>query len=268
MSNRKGALPSPDACQVEPEKVDLGTLLSVRFIWGEGGLQIRSIVGRGYTRPTGSFPSRKLNITVSYDAMLQRDYIYCCEADPKVVDFLPEPFRLEMYTSLYDLVYFPDVAVLRADGSVGVVEIKKSMSEVDRDPFYRSKLDLGASVMESEGFDFAVLDRAAVQKEPRLTNARTICQNRTTRITTAHRMAILEAIGNCGGTIDYGEAVATLGTHDNPECSMGKAILHAMIVQRFVEIDLDKPMTMFSQVKIASPVELSLARATAHLRHH
>ena len=85
---------------------------------------------------------------------------------------------------------------------------------------------------------------------------------------TAHRMALLEAIRNCGGTIDYGEAVATLGTQGNPECSMGRAILHAMIVQRFVEIDLDKPMTMFSQVKIASPVELSLAQAAAHLRDH
>lgn len=268
MTNRQGALPSPDAYQVEPESVDLGTLLSARFVWGEGGLQIRSIVGRGYTRPTGSFPSRKLDITVSYDAMLQRDYIYCCEADSKVVDFLPEPFRLEMHTSLHNLVYFPDVAVLRADGSIEVVEIKKSMSEVDRDPLYRGKLNLGASVMASAGFDFAILDKAAVQREPRLTNARTICQNRTTMVTTAHRMALLEAIRNCGGTIDYGEAVATLGTQGNPECSMGRAILHAMIVQRFVEIDLDKPMTMFSQVKIASPVELSLAQATAHLRDH
>ncbi|PXA90884.1 hypothetical protein DMC47_27090 [Nostoc sp. 3335mG] len=226
-------------------------------------MPIRTIVGRVYTRPVGSFPSVKTAITQPWDAIQQRNLIHISEADPQIIDYCTEPHRGECSTGVEDFIYFPDLIRLRVDGTIEVIEVKNSLDEVDRDPEYKRKLGYFGSIYEQLGWSFKIFDRSEIEREPRLSNARAISLDRATTVTTAHRMSLLEALQDGGGTIGFGEAVASLSEQANPECATGRARLHALIVKRFIEIDINKPITLFSPIRLAEPSQLSLAQVVS-----
>lgn len=79
---------------------------------------------KGYT---GSFFSRKNNLSFVFRSSYEYAYFSKLELNPMVVGYVSEPFFV-YYMDVDGMVkrYFPDVMVLYIDGSIEIVEIKPS----------------------------------------------------------------------------------------------------------------------------------------------
>jgi hypothetical protein len=232
----------------------------------DGG-SIRTISGRGMTRPNGRFPSVKTRRTQPFDAMLQRAEMHNCEADPTVTDYLAEPHRVEIHSPMGKLTYFPDLMRVRSNGDVEVLEIKKSLDEVSRDPRYQYKLDCARSIYEWQGWSFQILAAEDIEGEPRRSNAASIALDRSTHVSTAQRMTIANAIADNGGVLDMGEAIAVLGESGSYDCNAGRARLNALIVHRFVEVDIGRRLNIHSPVRmVTTPTPPTIAEMVSALR--
>lgn len=234
--------------------------VAATIVVAEDGGSIRTISGRGMRRPHGRFPSKKVRRTMPFDAMHERDLLWICEADPRVETYLTQPHRLEIriQSSSRPLIYFPDLMRRLDNGMIEIVETKKTLAEVSSDPAYEVKLDLARQIYEMEGWRFLVLDQDTIRRQPRLGNARLIAGDRHTRTSTTDIMKVqqrAEFDGFC-----YGSAIAALSATDNPFDPLARAKLHALIVKRFVSIDIEKSLGL------STPIHLGAASTADHRR--
>lgn len=238
------------------------------FVHEENGGPLRRHVGKADTKPNGLFPSAKARRSMVWEAMHQRDLLWIWEVDSNIVDFCSEPLRIELHTTAGPMVYFPDAMSLDANGGIEVIETKKSHAEVDKDPRYKEKLGLFRDACKAAGWKFRILDQNEIRREPRLSNARAIAMDRYTSVSTTDKMRLREAIDDLGGVIAYGEAVEALSRTGNPYDSHARARLHALIVQRFVTIDIDQRIDLFTPIQPGEPADETLSDVFAHLVTH
>jgi len=225
ISKRQSVLKTPDVAAV--------------IVTATNGGPIRTITGRALLRPNGRFPSRKAWRVLPFEAMHERALMWICEADPSIKTFLSQPHRLEMNIGeARPLVYFPDLMWESADGRIEIIETKKTLSEVRRDPRYEMKLELARWVYEREGWSYRVLDEKTIFAEPRWSNARAIVTDRHTVLSSRDKLRLIERLQQ--GPITYGKAIATLSVSDSPFDPVARAKLHAMFVRRQAHIDISQ----------------------------
>lgn len=219
------------------------------IVTSDDGGPIRTLRTRGMRRPNGRFPSRKALRMLPFDAMHERDLLWISEADPDVVTFLSQPHRLEINVGKSrPLIYFPDLQREMSDRTIEIVETKKTLDEVSRDPMYEMKLDLARQVYEGMGWRFTVMDWATITKQPRYANAKRIVLSRHTRLTTEDLMRLHEALGR--GTLSYGEAIAAVSQVKDPYDIVAREKVHACIVDRVLALDITRPLKMSSPVHL------------------
>jgi hypothetical protein len=187
------------------------------------------------------------------EASHEEKLVYISEADARVVDYLTQPHRLEMYptNSRRKLVYFPDMWRQMSDGSIEIVETKKTWAEVHRKPEYTTKLKWAKRVYEQLNYTFRIVtEEDYLSVGPLTQNAKMIALDNKTAWRTEDRLRLLGAFSDAGvSSIGYGEAINSLVAADRDKIH-ATAILHAMIVRRIVSIDIH------SVIDINSPVTL------------
>jgi hypothetical protein len=85
--------------------------------------------GRSKGGYTGTYFSKKNNMSFTFRSSLEYIYFRKLESDPSVVGYISEPF-FTYYEDVDGIIkrYFPDLFILKMDGSILVIEIKpKSM---------------------------------------------------------------------------------------------------------------------------------------------
>jgi hypothetical protein len=173
--------------------------------------------------------------------------MWICEADPSIKRFLSQPHRLEMNIGeARPLIYFPDLMWESADGCIEIIETKKTLNEVRRDPRYEMKLELARWVYEREGWSYRVLDEAKIFAEPRWSNARTIVTDRHTVLSSRDKLRLIERLQQ--GPTTYGKAIATLSASGSPFDPVARAKLHAIFVRRLAHIDISQVLRMSTAV--------------------
>jgi hypothetical protein len=238
------------------------------FVHEIDGGSLRRHVGKADRKPNGLFSSTKARRSMVFEAMHQRDQLWIWEADAKIVDFVSEPLRVELMTTHGPMVYFADGVSLDTAGRIEIVETKKTLEEVTKDPVYENKLRLVERGCDNAGFKFRILDLKDINREPRLSNARAIGLDRNSSVTSSDKMRIVDAIENNGGTITYGEAAVALSHSGQPYDPAARARLHALIVRRFVSVDIEKRIDLFTPLELCEPTDESLADVFGHLRTH
>jgi hypothetical protein len=159
-------------------------LEAVRIVRAKGGGPIRTVIQAVRKIPTGDFPSLKAGISLPWEGIPERHYVWACEADWNVRNFMMQPMRMEFHMSDGSvLIYFPDCERFLADTAIEIVEIKKKENELKRDPDYAFKLWLAREVCKVRGWKFrTVTAEKYLAKGHRLANARLIRIDRFTAV--------------------------------------------------------------------------------------
>lgn len=224
--------------------------LAATIVTATDGGSIRTISAISLRRPNGRFPSRKAMRTMPYDAMHERDLLWISEADPAVVTFLSQPHRLELNVRGRDrpLIYFPDVRRDMEDGTIEIVETKKSASEVTADPAYEQKIALARQVYSMLGWRFRILDWPTIKHGPTLSNARMIAGSRHVRLGTKDRMLVLFLLQN--GPLPYCDLISGMSESGNPFDIVAREKLHASIVHRIARLDISRAIMPSTPVSL------------------
>lgn len=79
--------------------------------------------GRGFR---GYFPSKKLNRSVQFESILERDAIRIFELSKFVINYKEQPTIIYYYMDEIPKKYYPDFEIILAGGTVIHVEVKPS----------------------------------------------------------------------------------------------------------------------------------------------
>ncbi|MBR0793055.1 TnsA endonuclease N-terminal domain-containing protein [Bradyrhizobium manausense] len=237
-------------------------LESVRIVRAQGGGPIRTIVEAAKSMPCGDFPSLKAGRAIPWEG-IERRFVWTFEARWDVKTYMSQPFRFEFRMSDGStLFYFPDFELVLDGDEIEIVEIKKTEAETRRDPHYAFKLWLARRVCEKRGWKFRVLTADEYLADGHLLeNAQHIRMNRTAAITAEDYIRLGEASRRrCGGTMTWADAVAALSRTDDPWSRDGLARLHALIVRRYVRVDITRRITQRTPVEMTEASAIELGR--------
>lgn len=203
------------------------------------GGPVRRIINGRQRRPVGRYSSRKAGRALPWESRAERAFFWHCEADPAVVDYLPQPHKLTIKTDGGpDLVYYPDLRRNMSDGRVEIREIKSAASErYAAEPDYALKLDLAREVYEGLGWHFGVLreEDDILRPAVRLETVWAIQRRRHVRVDARDEFALLGAIAREGGEAPLGVAAEALGGG-----CLGLAKVAASVVRRIASVPLDR----------------------------
>lgn len=236
-------------------------LESVRIVRAKGGGPIRTIVEAAKSMACGDFPSLKAGRAIPWEG-IERCFVWTFEARWDVKTYMSQPFRMEMHLSdSSTLTYFPDFELVLEGNEIEIIEIKKTEAEVNRDPYYAFKLWLARRVCRARGWSFRVLAADDYLADGHLLeNAQHIRMNRTTAITAEDFIRLGEAARRCGGIMTWADAVAALSRRDDPWSPDGLARLHALIVRRYVRVDISRRITQRTPVELTEASAIQLGR--------
>lgn len=136
-------VPFPDMTDVDDLALNLDSHPGAIIHANEDGSPIRQVGQKGTFKPVGIFQSVKCSRGQPWESPHERSLIFLSEADADVVSYLVQPHRLELHLVNQNrpLIYYPDKRRDLSDGTIEIIETKKSWSELE-DPKYRLKLSL------------------------------------------------------------------------------------------------------------------------------
>lgn len=237
-------------------------LEAVRIVRAKGGGPIRTVIQAVRKIPTGEFPSLKAGMALPWEGISERYYVWVCEVDWNVRTYMMQPFRMDFHMSDGSvLLYFPDCERFLADNAVEIVEIKKTAKELSREPDYGFKLWLARRVCQMRGWSFRtfVADEDFV-KGRLLANARRIRMNRTTTVSSEDFIRLGEAFRRAGGQMTWAGAVAALSRTDDEWSPNGIARLEALIVRRYVRVDISLRIIQQTPVVLTEDAAIQVGR--------
>lgn len=222
-----------------------------RIVRGARGFPIRNNAAMNHTKPTGMFMSLKCGRAMPWESFHELHLMWISECDTSVRRFLAQPLRLELFVRhrAKPIMYFPDIERELAGGAVEIIEVKRTLDEVDRDPHYALKIERAKKAFRAEGLRFRIMTAEDhIEVEPRLANARTIVLDRFTKVEDIDTLRLKEALDGACGCLAYGKAVETLSYAGNPRDHDARAKIHASVVRRIVSIDLNRRLSLDSPV--------------------
>ncbi len=188
---------------------------------------------------------------MDWEAFHERHLFWISEADAKVVWYLSQPHKLEMFLSgrSRPLVYFPDLMRKLNDGTTEIIETKRTKDEVSKDPEYEHKLDFAKQLYEGDkGWTYRILTAVDdIEVDPQFSNAKMIKRDALTRYRTRDILRLVEALDAAGGELPYCEAIEALRSRYT-DWRKAQAKLHAMIVRRVAYVDIYREITPESPV--------------------
>lgn len=211
---------------------------------------IRTFVEKAQNKPVGRLVSRKSKRAMPWEGFGERHLMMISEADSAVERFLAQPHRLEIRvgTGRRRLDYFPDLMRRMADGTIEIVEVKKSKDEIDADPDYAFKIAMAEKVYEAVGWTFRiVVADDEIDIDPLLPNALRIFADKFAFIGTRERLAMEENF-EAKGELAYAEAVETIAGAGGYRADRARKVLHAFFCTRSAGIDITKKITRDSAV--------------------
>lgn len=214
--------------QAARETGPVRTVITANKIIGSGELPL--VKGRGLRCP--------------YEASNEYAYLRHLEMHTAAVAVLAQPYRSEGVVDGRAVRKVSDVAVIWADGTRGVYEVKSDG--------WRPKDDHEAKVIaasflgyRSLGFEVGIITPAQFANKVRDRNVDIMFVDRFSIVTERHKAIAARVLREGGGHTTMGELARAFGGHHANAC----AVIHAMHVRRLVEIDLLRPLGLRSHVK-------------------
>ncbi|WAC59789.1 TnsA endonuclease N-terminal domain-containing protein [Brevundimonas sp. SL130] len=224
-------------------------VVSGRLVLPENDRPIRSIITGRRVQTTGSYASRKAGRSQVFESMTERAFFMHCEVDTHVVDYRAQPFRFEFHLDGQWRTYIADCVRLLGSGQVEVVELKSDLRDL-KDIDYQAKLERVRSLCRQLGWRFTVVRRRHLERN--LTVHRNIEFVQQDRLTDFDDLDIYRVTGALKeGARPFDEVTNVLGRGVT-----GAAIVRAMMVARIVDIDLRRPLSGESSVRLLQSKEM------------
>lgn len=114
------------------------------------------VIKRGQKHLRSRIGSRKTGVQQVVEGRGHRDLTMWNEVNPQVLDFQAHPFHIRGQVEGKPFDYFPDHIRLMRDGSIELIEVKRSPADLDK-PGYREKLAAVAEIARRGGWTFRIL---------------------------------------------------------------------------------------------------------------
>lgn len=223
----------------------------------EGG-SLRTVITGSKKHPTGVLASRKTGFSQYWEGFPERLLILSSEVDHRVADYQAQPFRFEFVHGGRLLTYIADHVRQYHDGSVEVVEVKRTSRDL-KDPDYQLKLGCVREICEELGWKFTVafLSRDVVPRQLQR-NLELIHSRRFATIGKPHLRAIAAFEQERGSHGEYGELSRFL-MPGRP--TIGETITQGLIAVGRLVADLTKPLLAGSLIRIERPAPTNFISA-------
>src|SRR5208337_503554 len=135
--------------------------------------QVRSrrVVTRSRFRPTGKYPSWKMQRMLQWESINELNAFRLLDCDPRVKAFTEQPCEIVYFDGIETRHHYPDIFVA-IDSDQELWEVKAECEAVQSGVSTRT--DLLTSGLRRYGFTYRVVLDHELAKEPRLGNAKTL----------------------------------------------------------------------------------------------
>lgn len=210
----------------------------------EDGGPMRPVGRRRGVRPGGLYASHKNGRMVGWESRAERDAFYCSEVDTRVVAYRSQPHTIEALIEGRVRRYTPDIEERLSDGTIRIVEVKEEF-EAKRDEDYALKLAFFGDVYRALGWSFQIVERATFGEGPKFRAVSKVQSHRRTGFDASDLARVRMAIAGEGGGCTLGDLTDLFRNS-----VVGVAVVSAMMVGRYVEIDLANDLVPTARVAV------------------
>lgn len=208
-------------------------------------------IPKNYRNLTGFIARRGGPGTVGFESSLERDFYILLDADTSVQSFDEQPVAIEYEgADNRQHTYTPDVLVVyRGDQAAPpcLCEVKYREDLAKEWPGIKTKLKAGIRYAKSRGWRFKIITEKEV-RTPYLDNVKFLRRYRNAQFDKAAGEPILAVLRSCK-KLAANELLDAV-TSDQRQYAASITILWHLVVSGTVGCDLDKPLTMRSQLWI------------------
>ena len=211
-------------------------ILRIAFSSREPG-RSRRVVTRSRCRPTGKYPSWKMERMLQWESVNELNAFRLLDCDPKVTAFAEQPCEI-IYLDRSEIKHhYPDIYV-EVNGKQEFWEIKPE-SEASENEF-STRTDLLTQGLLPYGFAYRVVLDHELTKQPRLENAKTLLRFGRRPPSDCERESVRIALES-KGLLTWAEiGQGAFGTH-------GREIVCRLVLEGVLVFDMDSPLCATSK---------------------
>lgn len=209
-----------------------GRVVSIEF--GESKFTpVRSVVSRSRTRPTGKYPSWKMNRMLEWESNSELLAFRLLDCDPKIRRFVEQPCEIVYTIGGETRRHYPDIYV-EYQHEKQLWEVKDDGRASQADVVGRTKLLTEG--LKPHGFTYRLVLASELRKQPRLQNANILLSHGRGSIEEINRERVRLALQRAG-SLSWGRACA--GEY-GPN---GRQILCRLTLEGVLTMDMGQPLS-------------------------
>jgi len=220
-----------------------------------GKPRARKVVSRSNARPTGKFPSWKMNRHMQWESLHERNAMRLLDATPAVRAFHEQPLTLHYVLHGQRHLHYPDLLV-QTDKGQQLWEIKPA-EEARRDEFVE-RTQLLCACLPARGFDYRLVVAEQLAQEPRLSNAVTLLKFGRQPVGDLERERVRQILLSAPGISWAAASHGVLGAR-------GRAVLCRLALEGVLYIDMNRKLdgTTDFKTRDTESIECELASHTS-----
>lgn len=132
-------------------------------------IRSRKVVTRSRARPTGKFPSWKMDRMLQWESVAELNAMRLLDAAPSVRSFAEQPVVIRYSLDGERRIHYPDLLVKRDDGLKEFWEVKSAKDAAREEVVARTTLLQAA--LPTYGYEYRMVYAEELRRQPRLSNA-------------------------------------------------------------------------------------------------
>ena len=203
----------------------------------------KSSTPRQYKQTSGHFISCKMNTSVWYKSVLQRDFMYWLEFDPDVVLYTTSTEPLKYYDKGIEKLYYPDFQIIRHQKKQ-IVDLK--FQKAIKSKQYRQLYPLLCEVCKDAEWEYTALTELQVKQEPTISNIKLLYRY-------AREDFSIDEYKNCLSILKSIVPASLSEIYELLDCqNIRKNVLFKLLFYSLAEINLKESINPDSQINAVS----------------
>ena len=196
--------------------------------------QVRSrrVVTRSRFRPTGKYPSWKMERMLQWESINELNAFRLLDCDPRVTVFTEQPCEIVYFDGTETRRHYPDIYV-EIDSNQELWEVKAECEASQREVSTRT--ELLTSGLQQYGFTYRVVLDHELAQQPRLDNAKTLLRYGR-RTASDNEREYVRLVLESKGHLNWSELCeGAFGTHS-------REIVCRLVLEGGLSFDVDSPL--------------------------
>lgn len=198
----------------------------------DGKLRARRVVSRSRARPTGKFPSWKMQRMVQWESHNELNAYRLLDATPDVKAFHEQPLLLRYTLDGEEHRHYPDVLVEYAD-TRELWEIKPTSQA--QDPWYVARTRFLQAALPELGFGYRMVLAEELAKQPRLDTVLTLLKHGRTPVSDLAREQV-RCLFQVTESVTWSLAAAVEAD------ASGRDVFARLLLEGYLSCDMELPL--------------------------